>query len=288
MSRSYRSKRIKNPFLWLLVFVFLMMTGCGAKPAEAEKEIDPQRSAYMIDAAKNLFGTIAEISGTESEEQARMVPILEKGLESYQIAEGDLGPVDMSSIREETVRATGDHTYEVEFLVDGRDHSATVSTLFEEGYNIETKEFYLDPTSITTNVNFSSGELIGQAGLNTILGMGTTFFVLILLSFIISLFKYINQAQQNLEAQKKSGEETVPEKLVVESLERLPEDADPSLIAAAAGALMASGSLDGNLSGQDLIAVIAAAVMASGEEEGLPPDRFVVRSIQKQKRNAAF
>lgn len=291
MSRAINKRNRVLPVFLLTLMLLSLLTGCSVISEEVAGEVDPQRAAYMTETAKSLFSTIAEVSGTEAEAQAKMVPVLKKGLESFQIAEGDLGTIDMSSIHGESVKATGENTYEVEFQVDGTEHSATVVTMFEEGYSQETKEFYLDPTSMTTNVNFSSGELIGQAGLNTILGMGTTFFVLILLSFVISLFKYINKAQQHLEEQKRLANAPAPEKLVVEKLERIPdEDTDPMFVAATAGALLASGSIDAGAADGNLIAVITAAIasMRADENPKLPPDQFVVKSIKKQKRKAAF
>ena len=38
---------------------------------------------------------------------------------------------------------------------------------------------------------YSKAELMKQAGMNTLLGMGTVFVVLIFISFIISLFKFL-------------------------------------------------------------------------------------------------
>lgn len=49
----------------------------------------------------------------------------------------------------------------------------------------------MNMTSITINAHYSLGEILTKAGLNTLLGMGTVFVVLIFIAFIISLFKYI-------------------------------------------------------------------------------------------------
>ena len=44
--------------------------------------------------------------------------------------------------------------------------------------------------SLTIGAHYSTAEILKKAGLNTILGMGTVFVVLIFISFIISLFKF--------------------------------------------------------------------------------------------------
>ena len=45
--------------------------------------------------------------------------------------------------------------------------------------------------SLNVSAQYSMGEILEKAGLNTILGMGTVFVVLIFISIIISLMKYI-------------------------------------------------------------------------------------------------
>ena len=47
------------------------------------------------------------------------------------------------------------------------------------------------PTDLTITVEESKGVLIGQAGMNTIIGIGTVFVMLIFLIFVISSFDYI-------------------------------------------------------------------------------------------------
>ena len=47
------------------------------------------------------------------------------------------------------------------------------------------------PEEMVVSAVYSKKELMGQAGTNTLIGMGTVFVVLIFISFIISLFKYL-------------------------------------------------------------------------------------------------
>ena len=108
-------------------------------------------------------------------------------------------------------------------------------------------------------MNYSLGELMEQAGLNTVLGMGTTFIVLIILMALISLFRYIPKLQAAF-AKK-------PE-----------EEAAPAPAPAAAAAVPAAQTTDDN----ELIAVIAAAVAAS--EGAVTTDGYVVRSIRKSRK----
>ena len=98
------------------------------------------------------------------------------------------------------------------------------------------------------------GQKFSNAGMNTLMGMGIVFLVLILISVIISGFSLINRAESKSK-EKKSGPGTDPEP--VKALpEPEPEEEDDT----------------------ELVAVIAAAIAAY---EGTSPDGIVVRSIRR-------
>lgn len=102
----------------------------------------------------------------------------------------------------------------------------------------------------------SMGELMKRAGLNTVMGMGTVFLVLILISIIIYLLGFIGKAQ-NKGAAAAALPEKPAEPLVMETPAE-PEDLTDDF---------------------ELVAVIAAAIAAS---EGVPADCLVVRSIRRK------
>ncbi len=116
-------------------------------------------------------------------------------------------------------------------------------------------------TSMTTNVEYTFGELMTNAALNTLLGMGTVFAVLILISLIISAFGLISKvenAMKNKASKKEIKEEAVNNTIAqIEEREELADDLE-------------------------LVAVIAAAIASY---EGTSTDGFVVRSIRKANRN---
>ena len=106
-----------------------------------------------------------------------------------------------------------------------------------------------------------SGAVIKTALLNTVIGMGTVFIVLILISFIISLLKYIPKLLGVDKKDEKKNEAPVAaakEEPVVEDDEDLVDDTE-------------------------LVAVITAAIMASMGDEA-PADGLVVRSIRRVNR----
>ena len=111
---------------------------------------------------------------------------------------------------------------------------------------------------MTVSAKFSLGEIVEKAGLNTLLGMGTVFAVLIFISFLISLFKYI-PAIQNAFGEKKDEKKEETKAAVSETVEEVDETDD-----------------------LELIAVITAAIAAAEETT---TDGFVVRSIKRRPSN---
>ncbi len=110
----------------------------------------------------------------------------------------------------------------------------------------------------TASVTLVSSEVMGQAGLNTILGIGIVFIVLILISFIIGLLKYVNVFGRSKEVKVSETAAAVPE--TVEE-----EDVTDDL---------------------EIVAVIMAAIEAYEEEMGgtVPADGLVIRSIKKRNK----
>ncbi|MDU2211481.1 MAG: OadG family protein, partial [Eubacterium sp.] len=114
-------------------------------------------------------------------------------------------------------------------------------------------DFNLDSGAI--NPTYTTGEKMEKAVLNTVLGMGTVFIVLIFISYIISLLQHVNK----IGAKKQTAEapqQTAPAPVVEE-----PEDEEEDDC--------------------ELVAVITAAIAAS---EGTAADGLVVRSIRKVGR----
>lgn len=115
-------------------------------------------------------------------------------------------------------------------------------------------------TSAEQNKSFA--ELMTNAALNTLLGMGTVFLVLILIMIIISGFKIIYNIQQS---GSKKKEEEIPVQKAVETT--------PAPV-------VETEELVDDL---ELVAVIAAAIAASEGAE--TTEGFVVRSIKRASSN---
>ena len=100
------------------------------------------------------------------------------------------------------------------------------------------------------------GEILAKAGIDTLLGMGTVFLMLMFISFVIYLFRFVN-------GEKKPKIEAETEEAALEASE---------------------------LQGREdrLAAVIAAAVAASlredkESEKEIDPDEYIVRSIRRRR-----
>ncbi len=104
------------------------------------------------------------------------------------------------------------------------------------------------------------GEIFRVALIDTILGMGTVFVVLIFISLIISCFGPVSKKIESFTNKGKKEENTVPVKVEpapVEEEEELVDDLE-------------------------LVAVITAAIAAYDE---VGTDGFIVRSIKRSNRN---
>lgn len=142
------------------------------------------------------------------------------------------------------------HTVSVEAKFKDRD--ATILFSFDEELNME---------SMDASAKYSIKEILTKAGLNTLLGMGTVFAVLIFLAFLIYLMQYI-PALLKMFKRESSDVENVANVLVEEMpITEIREDTVDDL---------------------ELIAVITAAIAA---QEGTGTDGFVVRSIRRRPLN---
>ena len=102
---------------------------------------------------------------------------------------------------------------------------------------------------------YTTGEKMAKAGMNTLMGMGVVFVVLIFISWLISMFKYISVFEAKMKAKKSA--------------------------AAAAPAPAAAPAEEENLTDDtELVSVITAAIAAYEGKETVD-NGLVVRSIKR-------
>lgn len=167
---------------------------------------------------------------------------------------GELGPIDRNKV---TYRVSGDEIIVTVPLTgsvtdkNGNPKTASVEVIFSN-------DIFLTVEACTLNVDQSIGGLMGKAAMDTVMGMGTVFVILILISLIIWALGGIPKLQEMLAGKKKKDE----------------KQSVPAADAVAVRAAEESDDLE-------LIAVIAAAIAASEGAAGT--DGFVVRSIRKRR-----
>ncbi|MBR6486610.1 MAG: OadG family protein, partial [Lachnospiraceae bacterium] len=182
------------------------------------------------------------------------------GIDSWYKAEEDAGR--FVSVGDATVEygSKGD-TLIVDVDAQFEKRDAIIEFVYKDDYNKTL-------TSYAVNVNYSFGEKMGKAGLNTLMGMGTVFIVLILLSLLISCFGFINKAQEAAEKKKRS--EASAEEPVAEATVQ-------------AAATSSEGTDD-----DELAAVISAAIAAYEADRGVSvadAGGYYVRSIRRRTNN---
>ena len=244
-----------------MLVMILSFTGCGSEKAalEYDEASIEQVSEFLINYCMASDETTIEqwesMSDFALEQQ-----LTEAGLPFSR--ESFLGALDSWQAGVDECGAYiehGPYTYEasedelvVSTSVMYTERNAELVFIFDE-------DLYLD--SMTVNAEYSLGEILEKAGLNTILGMGTVFAVLIFIAFIISLFKYISVIEDALKNKGSKKAEAVPVENVVKETVSEPEVLTDDL---------------------ELVAVIAAAIAAA---EGTSTDSFVVRSIRRRPSN---
>lgn len=179
--------------------------------------------------------------------------VCKSGYDSWYKAIKDIGFTSESTLADEV--SITDSTYYIndegvlvlDATVTGTKHSALM-------------EMYINneglPTDLGVTVNKTTGEKLENAGLNTLLGMGMAFAVLIIISLIISLFPLISGTGRK----KKESDKEIAQKAMDNTITQIADKEDLS-------------------SDAELVAVIAAAIAAY--EGSASTDGFTVRSIRK-------
>ena len=145
----------------------------------------------------------------------------------------------------EVVVTVANGTTTVEQTADFTGRDLKVTFVYDKDMNVE---------DINLDRVYSLGETMTKAAMNTAMGMGTVFVMLIIISLIISCFTLVNKAQKKAES-KKAASTPAPAAAPVPGVE-VPQTDD-----------------------LELVAVIAAAIAAA---TGSSTDDFVVRSIKRR------
>lgn len=239
-------KRIMSCALMLVCVI--AMTACGAAKTE-EAAIDETLSSSMITTAEGLTEAIVILSDDEiASYKESGDAFTEQAMEAWETSRDELGEYIGLGTSEVEEASEG---YTVTIPGEFEKRNADIVYAFDENGT---------PTSLTVDPEYTLAENMEKAALNTLMGVAIVFVMLIFLSLVISLFKYIPLLEAKIT--KKSG---------------AAEPAPVKTAAPAAAPVETAQDVDDS----ELIAVIAAAIAAA---EGTSTDGFVVRSIKKVSR----
>ncbi len=245
-NRKVKFMKKKLSLLLCLIVAVLTLTACGTDPAS----VDYYGTSY--DDIKYLAENYVLQLSSLSEEDIEGIlaqstdDAISNLLTGWRDATEDLG--EYQGLGEFTINKTNG-TVTAEQYAEFPEREVIVTYVFEYDYEAE----QLVISDMTADKVYTLGEKMSKAGLNTLMGVGTVFAVLILISLIIYCFKLIPYLTER--GKKKASAQTEA-------------PAVPSVGTAAA----AEDDLE-------LIAVISAAIAAS---EGTSADSFVVRSIHRR------
>ena len=236
-------KKVSSLCTVLLMMAVLTLTGASAVWAE---EVDDTVKQTLITTAEGLTDTIVALGDEDIDNYS-------KSSDAFTVS-----AMSASAGSKAELGALKERSGEVEVKASDDGYTVTVPASFEKA---DANFVYVfdgstgAPSSLTVDVQYSMAETLRRAVMNTIMGICIVFIVLIFLSFLIYLFRFI----PNPEAKKKAQAAAAPAPAPVAAAPAVEEPADDT----------------------ELIAVIAAAIAAA---EGTTTDGFVVRSIRKINR----
>lgn len=245
-----------------LIVCVLSFTACGSSQETAVSSFTPEEEQNWLDSGLAFVQSMDQALEAQGIDAYAEDELLGPALESYASSKEEMGQIN--GFEAVSVEEDGNDVV-ITVNIDGTDHDGEVivTVTKEKGeYNI---------SGITTNTIYSFKELMTQAGLNTLMGMGITFTVLGLLILIISLFKFIPLIQSRMEENRRKKAEA---------------EAARNAVPAAAPAPAAPAAEEEEFADDmELVAVIAAAIAAY--EGQATADGFVVRSIRKSRKKSA-
>lgn len=226
------------------------LTACGGTVEEVETYGITEADAFAY--ADGLIETMDQIVTAGQIEQYKSDAVIYAALTNYEKALPDMG--DYQSVTEHEI--IYDDGILMNVTVQGSLRPANVEIMLDEELAL---------VNIATNVTYTFGETMTKAALNTLMGMGTVFVVLILIIILISCFAFIPKIQAAFSGEKKeTAEKPAKETKVIQQIIEKEETAYEDVTDDA-----------------ELVAVIAAAIAAyegSGSASG-----YVVRSLKRRR-----
>lgn len=260
-------KKLKTLFLCLGLSAMFAFAGCGKAPISSSviETVEKNREVLITDIVKE--SDKESLINLSEEDYEIKVDAFEEGNLSFASQSVYAAAVNSCKIAlDENLGEFVGYVSELNLKQDKNGYKASIPLVFgvrNVNMNI-TYDNDLNITDITFSPVYSMGEAMTKAGLNTLLGMGSVFCVLILIMFIIYLFGIIPKIQKK-SAEKKAKKQAVSTETSVEkTIANIVEKEEGELV-----------------DDTELVAVISAAIAAY--EGNSSTDGFVVRSIRKSQ-----
>lgn len=249
-----------------VLMLALGLSACGSSSAKDELTYDKAQLQAVANALIEVWNSmpeenVQEFIAMDEEDMVQMIEYyksmgspfgsftaesLKSAFAGYDSSRKDLGDYVSTVGYEEPVAGKNKVTLDTTIAYANR--NAVLSIVFNHRGVAQ---------SVSIDPKYTTGEILAKAGMNTILGMGTVFIVLIFISMLISCFNFIPDIQAKFG--KKKEEVT---------------KAPPAPVAAPQTVSVAAVEVDDG----ELVAAITAAICAYS---GTSSSGFVVRSIRR-------
>lgn len=244
--------------LWIVLCMVVCLAALsGCSKADTAEEIDPQIVSAMEQYADYYLTYFASLTKEEVETE---IIACEKNKNTTMLSAFQ----SWESVMDEMGDYIASNPAVVELTDDG--YIARVNAVFAQrdlDFSIILNQDGTEILGISFAPEYTMGEKMTKAGLNTLMGMGVVFVVLIFIAWLISLFKYISIFENKMKA-RSAAKEAAP--------------AAPAP-AAVPAPIEAEPVYEDVSDDTELVAVIAAAIAAS--EGKTSTDGLVVRSIKR-------
>ena len=240
-------RKLSSACMALLCAMVLMVS--GAMAVYAADETASSIEATLSTTAEGLTDAIVEFGDEEIEAYKNSGDAFtESAMIAWESSKEELGELK-------------DHAGDTEVTFANKEYTVTVPMEFEKAKANFTYLFTEQgvPESLTVDIQYPMSVTLQRAGLNTLMGIGTVFAMLVFLSGVIYLLRFVPALVEGKKKEKEGAAAPVPAAPAPAPVEETVEADDI-----------------------ELIAVIAAAIAAA---EGTSPDGFVVRSIRKAGRS---